>query len=162
MKKIKIYYSRKRAVAVLLAIPLLLGLMLWVFYHFNANRWSFVAPLFIALACYGSICYRIYQQRVCMIITDEYLEVNSKSKWRVCFRDVEEFYRADYDLIGIRYKKTHENWRPDAEIEEDRKERLNNVDAPGAVYEIPTRTMDIKPQKLLDLLNQKLYKQKYK
>lgn len=96
-----------------------------------------------------------------MTITDEYFEVNSKFKWRVCFRDVEEFYPVDYNVIGIRYKKTHENWRPDDEIEEGRKERLNNTDAPGAVYEISTRIMDIKSQKLLYLLNQKLYKQKY-
>ena len=58
-----------------------------------------------------------------MTITDEYLEVNSKSKWMVCFCDVEEFYRADYDVIGIRYKKDHENWRPDDEIAEESVER---------------------------------------
>ena len=44
-KDIKIYYSKKRAVAVLLAIPVLCGLMFWVFYHFNANLWSYGSPL---------------------------------------------------------------------------------------------------------------------
>jgi len=75
-----------------------------------------------------------------MTITDEYLEINSKDKWTVCFCDVEEFYRADYDVIGIRYKKDNENCRPDDEI--------------------PTRTMDINPQKLLYLLNKKLFQAK--
>ena len=97
MKEIKIHYSKKRAVAVLLAIPVLFCLMFWVFYHFNSNLWSCISPLIIGLIFYGSICYRIYKQRVCMTITDEYLEVNSKSKWMVCFCDVEEFYRADYE-----------------------------------------------------------------
>lgn len=139
-KDIKIYYSKKRAVAVLLAIPVLCGLMFWVFYHFNANLWSYGSPLIIALIVYGSICYKIYKQRVCMTITDEYLEINSKDKWTVCFCDVEEFYRADYDVIGIRYKKDNENCRPDDEI--------------------PTRTMDINPQKLLYLLNKKIFQAK--
>lgn len=161
MKEIKIHYSKKRAVALLLIMPVVFGLMFWVFYHFNSNVWSLVSPLVIALFFFANACYRIYKQRVCMTITDEYFEVNSKFKWRVCFRDVEEFYPVDYNVIGIRYKKTHENWRPDDEIEEGRKERLNNTDAPGAVYEISTRIMDIKSQKLLYLLNQKLYKQKY-
>ena len=159
---IKIYYSKKRAVAVLLAIPLLFALMFWVFYHFNSNLWSCISPLIIGLIAYGSICYRIYKHRVCMTITDEYLEVNSKSKWMVCFCDVEEFYRADYDVIGIRYKKDHENWRPDDEISEESVERLKNQDAPGCPYFIPTRIMDIKPEVLLYQLNKKLIQAKAK
>ena len=98
-----------------------------------------------------------------IVVNDECVEVNSKYKWTVCFRDVEDFYPLTYKgqyLIGIHYKQEHENYRTDKYLDETRETRMGYKLSPGAPYEIPTRYLDIKPQELLKQLNERLHLQK--
>lgn len=168
MQEIKIHYSKKLIGQFIAAMLVPVVFIFWAYYYFHSK----LAPGFV-VTMFGTMMVvtfllngrNIFKHWTRMTIYDEYFEVNSEYKWRVCFRNVEGFYLTRLHgntLIVIRYKKDHENWRPDDEIEEEGAERLKNQDAPGCPYLIPTRTMDIKPHNLLNLLNKKLIQAKAK
>ena len=161
MEGIKIHYSKKLIGQMIAAIGVPTVFIFCAYYYFHSKLdIGYVITMFgsmiaVTLLLNGRNIFKWTR----MTIYDEYFEVNSEYKWTVCFRDVQEFYLTKLHgntLIGIRYKKGHENWRPNDEIEEEGVERLKNQDAPGCPYLIPTRTLDIKPQQLLSLLNKKL------
>ena len=163
MKEVKIYFSKKKVVAfvALMLTSLVVYILTRLYFSSREEMWWNLlgAPVCIFAFYFIKYLHDFYKQRLCMTITYEYLEVNNKFKWTVCFRDVDAFYLTKYKtlkLIGIQYKKEHENWKSLDEIEEGRKDRLRNPDAPGAVYEIPINHMDIKPHDLLNMLNERL------
>ena len=167
MQEIKIHYSKK-LISQLIAVMLVpVVFIFWAYYYFHSK----LDPWFV-FTMFGTMMVvtflqngNIFKYWTRMTIYDEYFEVNSEYKWTVCFRDVEKFYLTRLHgntLIVIRYKKNHKNWRPDDEIEEEGAERLKKQHAPGCPYLIPTRTMDINPHKLLNLLNKKKIQAKTK
>ena len=77
-------------------------------------------------------------------VTDDKVIMNSLKSWEIPFSEVEEFFFTDItkQLIGIRYKND--------EIQKTKNHSIGNKD------EISTYRLSMKPQELLDLLNQRL------
>ena len=160
MKVLKINYSKKLpAMALLLFVPFV-GLFAYLVARFGGDL-RFVC--IIAGVTFVNLAFEIIRGWRRIVVNDECVEVNSKYKWTVCFRDVEDFYPVTYKgqyLIGIHYKQEHENYRTDDYLDETRETRMGYKLSPGAPYEIPTRYLDIKPQELLKQLNERLHLQK--
>lgn len=77
-------------------------------------------------------------------VADDKVIMNSLKSWEIPFSEVEEFFFTDItkQLIGIRYKND--------EIQKTKNHSIGNKD------EISTYRLSMKPQELLDLLNQRL------
>lgn len=160
MKVLKINYSKKvPAIGLLILVPLVSVVVYFSMRNEDALRFvsGFAAVMFVNLA------FELIRGWRRIVINDECVEVKSRYRWTVCFRDVEDFYPLTYKgqyLIGIHYKQEHENYRTDEYLDDTRATRMAYKLSPGAPYEIPTHYLDIKPQELLKQLNERLHLQK--
>ncbi|ADE83601.1 hypothetical protein PRMUPPPA20_11400 [Xylanibacter ruminicola] len=160
MKVLKVNYSKKLpAIGLLILVPLV-GVVAY-FSMCNEDAFRFVSAF--AAVMFVNLAIELIRGWRRIIVNDECVEIKSRYKWTVCFRDVEDFYPLTYKgqyLIGIHYKQEHENYRTDEYLDETRETRMGYKLSPGAPYEIPTRYLDIKPQELLKQLNERLHLQK--
>ena len=160
MKILKINYSKKLpAIGLLLFVPLV-GVFAYFTIRFGGDL-RFVS--IVAIGMFVNLAFELIRGWRRIVINDECVEVKSRYRWTVCFRDVEDFYPLTYKgqyLIGLHYKQEHENYRTDEYLDDTRATRMAYKLSPGAPYEIPTRYLDIKPQELLKQLNERLHLQK--
>lgn len=91
-------------------------------------------------------------------VADDKVIMNSVKSWEIPFSKVEEFFFTDItkQLIGIRYKKDVEAQKLENARSIGNATRKMNKMLVGAQEGIPTYRLSMKPQALLDLLNQRL------
>ncbi|MBO7586040.1 MAG: hypothetical protein J6T13_02535 [Bacteroidales bacterium] len=91
-------------------------------------------------------------------VTDDKVVMNSLKSWEIPFSEVEEFFFTDItkQLIGIRYKENVEAQKLESAHSAGNAVRQMNKMLIGAQEGIPTYRLSMKPQPLLDLLNQRL------
>ena len=94
-----------------------------------------------------------------LVITDVQLRVNAPEPWVVQLSGVESFYVDKFkgrSFIGIRYKEGA--WEAHKEnLTEDRKRR-SRAAMQGYPYEVYVGGLTMKPQKICDLLNERIKK----
>ena len=93
-----------------------------------------------------------------MEVADDKVIMNSLKSWEIPFSAVEEFFFTDItkQLIGIRYKENAEAQKLENTHSAGNAVRKMNKMLIGAQEGIPTYRLSMKPQELLDLLNQRL------
>lgn len=91
-------------------------------------------------------------------VTDDKVILNSLKIWEIPFSAVEEFFFTNItkQLIGIRYKENAEAQKLENTHSAGNAVRKMNKMLIGAQEGIPTYRLSMKPQYLLDLLNQRL------
>ena len=91
-------------------------------------------------------------------VTDDKVIMNSVKSWEIPFSEVEEFFFTDItkQLIGIHYKNDAEAQKLENARGIGNTARKMNQMLVGAQEGIPTYRLSMKPQELLDLLNQRL------
>ena len=91
-------------------------------------------------------------------VADDKVIMNSLKSWEIPFSEVEEFFFTDItkQLIGIHYKNDAEAQTLENASGIESTARKMNKMLVGAQEGIPTYRLSMKPQALLDLLNQRL------
>lgn len=158
MEEIKINYSAKVWICVILIWGLVLAGFLWVRMAITNNH-SVIDV--IASGCTGSLAFLftdfIYR-RTRLVINDSSLTVKTREEWIVQFEGVDSFYVDKYKgkpYIGIRYKDNTEEAVTEEEIAKERKQR-SKAALQGYPYEIYVRGLAKTPQEICNLLNSRL------
>lgn len=164
MENIQIYHSYGKSpivAAICFVIAALYELIAW-FLNWGSIRWT---PLIIGLFCLGlGLSYVIpwwkekYKKIPFLEVTDDKVIMNSLKSWEIPFSEVEEFFFTDItkQLIGIRYKENVDAQKLENAHSAGNAVRQINKMLIGAQEGIPTYRLSMKPQELLDLLNQRL------
>ena len=154
MENVKIYHSLGRGPIIAAICFVVAGIseilinVLAILTNDGGVRWT---PWLIGLFCLGFGLYLFIpwwkekNKKIPFLeVTDDKVVMNSLKSWEIPFSDVDEFFFTNItkQLIGIRYKND--------ETQKTKNHGIGNKD------EISTYRLLIKPQELLDLLNQRL------
>lgn len=168
MENIKIYHSLGKGPIIAAICIIVAGIceivmdgvvrLTWEGYF----KWT---PWMIGLFLFGlglslAICFWKYknQKTPFLEVTDDKVIMNSVKSWEIPFSEVEEFFFTDItkQLIGIHYKNDAEAQKLENARGIGNTVRKMNQMLVGAQEGIPTYRLSMKPQELLDLLNQRL------
>ena len=168
MENVKIYHSLGRDPVIAAILFVIAGLCeliafgLWFLNWDGSIRWT---PLTIGLFCLGlGLSYVIpwwkeKKQKIPFLeVTDDKVVMNSLKSWEIPFSAVEEFFFTDItnQLIGIRYKEDVNAQKLENAHSAGKVVRKMNKMLIGAQEGIPTFRLSMKPQDLINLLNQRL------
>lgn len=168
MENVKIYHSLGRDPVIAAILFVIAGLCeliafgLWFLSWDGSIRWT---PLTIGLFCLGlGLSYVIpwwkeKKQKIPFLeVTDDKVVMNSLKSWEIPFSEVEEFFFTDItkQLIGIRYKEEVNAQKLENAHSAGKVVRKMNKMLIGAQEGIPTFRLSMKPQDLINLLNQRL------
>lgn len=149
MENIKIYHSYGKSpivAAICFIVAGLCNLILLILE--GSHNWISWLIVFLLLGFGLYQAYLYWKEKIkktpFLEVADDKVTVNSAKSWEISFSEVEEFFFTDItkQLIGIRYKND--------EIQKTKNHSIGNKD------EIFTYRLSMKPQELLDLLNQRL------
>lgn len=168
MENVKIYHSLGRGPIIAAICFIIAGLCELIAYGLWFLNWDgsiLWTPSIIGLFCLGlGLSYFIpwWKEKNKKIpfleVTDDKVIMNSLKSWEIPFSAVEEFFFTNItkQLIGIRYKENAEAQKLENTHSAGNAVRKMNKMLIGAQEGIPTYRLSMKPQDLLDLLNQRL------
>ena len=125
-------------------------------------KWTpwFIGLFFLGLGLSLVIPYWIEKnkKKPFLEVTDDKVIMNSLKSWEIPFSEVKEFFFTDItkQLIGIRYRENVEAQKLESAHSAGNAVRQMNKMLIGAQEGIPTYRLSMKPQALIDLLNQRL------
>ena len=168
MENVKIYHSLGRGPIIAAICFVVAGIseilinVLAILTNDGGIRWT---PWLIGLFCLGFGLYLFIpwwkekNKKIPFLeVTDDKVIMNSLKSWEIPFSDVDEFFFTNItkQLIGIRYKENAEAQKLENAHSAGNAVRQMNKMLIGAQEGIPTYRLSMKPQALLDLLNQRL------
>ena len=168
MENIKIYHSFGRGPIIAAICFIVAGLseilinVLAILTSDGSVRWT---PWLIGLFCLGFGLFFLIpwwkekNKKIPFLeVTDDKVIMNSLKSWEIPFSEVEEFFFTNItkQLIGIRYKENVEAQKSENAHSVGNTVSQMNKMLIGAQEGIPTYRLSMKPQALLDLLNQRL------
>ena len=163
MENIKIYHSNGKSLVVAAICFIVAGLCNLILLVLDAGRkWISWLIVFLLLGIGLLQAYLYWKGKNKKIpfleVTDDKVTMSSMKSWEIPFSAVEEFFFTDItkQLIGIRYKENVEAQKLENAHSAGNAVRQMNKMLIGAQEGIPTYLLSMKPQELLDLLNQRL------
>lgn len=127
------------------------------------------APWFVWLAIvfFGLgglfMAYQVIKEKIThrpyLIITDEFVQMNSGRGWEIRYADVDSFFLTkamSAKMIGITYKKEIEARKMEEAKEAGRAVRRLNTKIAGTPEAIPAFDLTMKPKEIVEILNERL------
>ncbi len=162
MNKIKVYHSMwKNAITIFACLAFaVLG-----FFVLREDWRQWFGWILIILFGFGGLfmAYQVIKERIThqpyLVITDEYVRMNSGKGYEVRYADVDSFFLTKVvsaKMIGITYKKEIEARKMDVAKEVGRAVRRFNTRIAGTQEAIPVTDLTMKPQKIVEVLNERL------
>ena len=163
MENIKIYHSYGKSpivAAICFIVAGLCNLILLILE--GSHNWISWLIVFLLLGFGLYQAYLYWKEKIkktpFLEVADDKVTMNSAKSWEISFSEVEEFFFTDItkQLIGIRYKENVDAQKLENAHSAGNAVRQINKMLIGAQEGIPTYRLSMKPQELLDLLNQRL------
>lgn len=162
MNEIKVYHSVwKNAITIFgcLAFAVLGFLVL----REDGRQWfGWIAVVLFGLGGLFMV-YQVIKERIThqpyLIIADEYVRMNSGKGYEIRYADVDSFFLTKVvsaKMIGITYKKEIEAQKMAEAKEAGRAVRRFNTRVAGTQAAIPVFDLTLKPQEIVDVLNERL------
>lgn len=163
MNEIKIYHSVwKNAITIIISLTIA-GLGIFVGLRKGGMPWIvWMGIVFFAL---GGLfmAYMVVKEKIAhqpyLIITDEYVRMNSGKGYDIRYADVDAFFMTrvwSAKMIGIAYKKEIEARKMEEAKEVGRAVRRFNAKIAGAPEAIAANDLTMKPQAIIGILNERL------
>ena len=169
MNEIKVYRSLWKNLITII-VCLAFG-ALGIFLLLNGGRPEYCWPAIVLFGLGGLfLLYMLIKERTAhqpyLIITDEYVQMNSGRSWVFQYADVDFFSLtgSGYNrMIGVNYKKEVESRKMEESKQIGRAVRRINANMVGSAEAIPVFDLTIKPDAILEILNENLtaYREKH-
>ena len=162
MNEIKVYRSLWRTAITIIGCLAFAALGVFLLLNGGRPELCWLSIVFFGLGglfmLYVVIKEKITHQPY-LIITDEYVQMNSGKSWVVQYADVDFFsmMKSGYGkMIGINYKKEVESRKMGEAKEIGRAVRRMNANMAGSAEAIPVFDLTVKPGTILEILNERL------
>ena len=163
MNEIKIYHSVWKNAITIIACLAMAGLGIFVGLRKGGMPWIvWMAVVFFAL---GGLfmAYMVVKEKIAhqpyLIITDEYVRMNSGKGYEIRYADVDAFFMTKVwsaKMIGIAYKKEVEARKMAEAKEAGRAVRRFNAKIAGTPEAIAANDLTMKPEAIIEILNERL------
>ena len=163
MNEIKIYHSAWKNAITIIGCLAMAGLGLFVGLRQGGMPWI----VWMAIVFFGLgglfMAYLVVKEQMAhrpfLIITDEYVRMNSGKGYEIRYADVDAFFMTrvwSAKMIGITYKKEIEARKMEEAKEVGRALRRFNTRIAGTPEAIPASDLTMKPKEIIDILNERL------
>lgn len=163
MNEIKIYHSVWKNVITIIACLAMAGLGLFVGLRKGGMPW--IVWMATAFSAFGGLfmAYMVVKEKIAhqpyLIITDEYVRMNSGKGWEIRYADVDAFFLTrvwSAKMIGITYRKEVEARKMEEAKNVGRAVRRFNTKLAGTPEAIPASDLTMKPKAIIEILNERL------
>lgn len=163
MNEIKIYHSVWKNVITIIACLAMAGLGLFVGLRKGGMPW--IVWMATAFFAFGGLfmAYMVVKEKIAhqpyLIITDEYVRMNSGKGWEIRYADVDAFFLTrvwSAKMIGITYRKEVEARKMEEAKNVGRAVRRFNTKLAGTPEAIPASDLTMKPMAIIEILNERL------
>ena len=163
MNEIKIYHSVWKNAITIIACLAMAGL--GVFFGFRRGGMPWIGWMAIVFFALGGLfmAYMVVKEKIAhqpyLIITDEYVRMNSGKGWDIRYADVDAFFMTrvwSAKMIGITYRKEVEARKMEEAKEAGRAVRRFNSKIAGTAEAIPANDLTMKPEAIIESLNERL------
>ena len=163
MNEIKIYHSVWKNTTTVIGCLAMAGLGLFVGLRQGGMPWIVwmgivffgLGGLFMAyLVVKETITHRPF-----LIITDEYVRMNSGKGYEIRYADVDAFFLTRVwfaKMVGITYKKEIEARKMEEAKDVGRAVRRFNTKIAGTSEAIPVNDLTMRPKEIIEILNERL------
>ena len=163
MNEIRIYHSVWKNAITIIGCLAFAGLGLFVGLRQGDIPWIvWMAIVSFGLGGLFMACLVVKEKithRPFLIITDEYVRMNSGKGYDIRYADVDAFFMTrvwSAKMIGVTYKKEIETRKMEEAKEVGRTVRRFNKKIAGTQEAIPVFDLTMKPQVILEILNERL------
>ena len=163
MNEIKIYHSVWKNAITIIACLVIAGLGIFVGLRKGGMPW--IVWMAIVIFAFGGffMAYMVVKEKIAhqpyLIITDEYVRMNSGKGWEIRYADVDAFFWTKVwsaKMIGITYKKEIEARKMKEAKDVGRAVRRFNTKIAGTPEAIPANDLTMKPKAIIEILNERL------
>lgn len=163
MNEIKIYHSVWKNAITIIACLAMAGLGIFAGLRKGGMPW--IVWMAIVLFALGGLflAYMVVKEKIAhqpyLIITDEYVRMNSGKGYNIRYADVDAFFMTrvwSAKMIGIAYKKEIEARKMEDAKEVGRAVRRFNAKMAGTPEAIAANDLTMKPQEIIRILNERL------
>ena len=163
MNEIKIYHSVWKNAIIIIACLAMAGL--GIFFGLRKGEMPLIGWMAIVFFALGGLfmAYMVVKEKTAgqpfLIITDEYVRMNSGKGYDIRYADVDAFFLTKVwsaRMIGIAYRKEIEARKMEDAKEVGRAVRKFNSKIAGTPEAIPADDLTMKPQAIIEILNERL------
>ena len=163
MNEIKVYHSVWKNALTTIGCLAMAGLGIFAGLRKGGMPWM----IWVAIVIFGLgglfLAYLVAKEKIThrpfLLITDEYVRMNSGKGWDIRYADVDSFFMTrvgSAKMIGITYRKEVEARKMEEAKEVGRAVRRFNTSIAGAQEAIPVNDLTMKPNEILEILNERL------
>lgn len=163
MNEIKIYHSVWKNAITIISCLAFAGLGIFAGLRKGGMPW--IVWMAIAIFALGGLfmAYMVVKEKIAhqpfLIITDEYVRMNSGKGYDIRYADVDAFFMTrvwSAKMIGIAYKKEIEARKMEDAKDVGRAVRRFNAKIAGTPEAIPANDLTMKPKEIIEILNERL------
>ena len=163
MNDIKIYHSVWKNAFTIIACLAMAGLGIFAGLRKGGMPW--IVWIAIVIFALGGLfmAYMVIKDKIAhrpfLIITDEYVRMNAGKGYDIRYADVDAFFMTrvwSAKMIGIAYKKEIEARKMEEAKDVGKAVRRFNTKIAGTPEAIPANDLTMKPQAIIEILNERL------
>ena len=163
MNEINVYHSVWKNAITVIACLAMAGLGIFASLQKGGMPWF----VWIAIVFFGLgglfMAYLVVKEKIThrpyLVITDDYVRINSGKGWEIRFADVDSFFLTrigSAKMAGITYRKEIEAKKMEEAKDVGRAVRRFNTKIAGTSEAIPVNDLTMKPKEIIEILNERL------